>query len=548
MIPPDSEVRAAAAPRAAMQQCFNCGVSVLPPPGYPQFRCGGCRAVNTTRLAPQPAPFYPPQPTALSQPPPQQQQRPPAPAPAAGGQPCAACTFQNAPGAALCAVCGQRLQLPRLPASPTAAAAASAMPWSCATCTLTNAAHLKKCSVCGYTRIDGSSSGGSGSSGGGGGTFAALSAAAAASPPPAQTPALASSPFASGSGSGGGGGGGGGALSPLSSTSRGSLDPRIVFQSQGDGASPREDERCRASYQALAREVQARGPYAQFSDTDFPTTPASLGGGAEVHITFAGHGRVGVPVLWRRPGSLADEAGVFQPGSPANPAAELAELVREAPLTAAAVTGSSGGAGERPYRHPTRAEVAFLAEQASLRAAGGGGGSARGGPPWVFRRDRYACADVVQGQLGTCWFVSALAVVAERESLVAALFAAEPLRDALASAGRPCDLRDLLRGPIPLHPLGLYAVRLCIDGLWRWLTVDDRIPADAYRGQPAYTSARGRQLWVALLEKAAAKACGSYAGLAAGTLAEGLRLLTGAPVASLHVATNETEAAQRARH
>ena len=138
--------------------------------------------------------------------------------------------------------------------------------------------------------------------------------------------------------------------------------------------------------------------------------------------------------------------------------------------------------------------------------------------------------------------------MAGRENLLATLFAPEPLRDALATVGRPCDIPALLRGHIPLNPQGVYSVRLCIDGLWRWIQVDDRVPADSYRGSPAYTSARGRQLWVPLLEKAAAKACGSYAGLAAGTLAEGLRLLTGAPVASLHVHTNETEEAQRQRH
>jgi hypothetical protein len=53
-----------------------------------------------------------------------------------------------------------------------------------------------------------------------------------------------------------------------------------------------------------------------------------VGAGAEVHITFSGgRGRLAAPVVWRRPGSLADEAGALPPGCALDVAAELARII-----------------------------------------------------------------------------------------------------------------------------------------------------------------------------------------------------------------------------
>jgi hypothetical protein len=121
-------------------------------------------------------------------------------------------------------------------------------------------------------------------------------------------------------------------------------------------------------------------------------------------------------------------------------------------------------------------------------------------------------ADVKQGELGDCWFMSALAVVAERPQLLYNLFISRQI-----------------------NPRGAYGVKLCKDGLWQSLVVDDYFPCRGGGGGggkhrvPAFTQCRRGSLWVALLEKAGAKLHGSYAAMEAGTTLEALSLLTGAP-------------------
>ena len=75
---------------------------------------------------------------------------------------------------------------------------------------------------------------------------------------------------------------------------------------------------------------------------------------------------------------------------------------------------------------------------------------------------------------------------------------------------------------------GVYLVRICHDGLWKIVVVDDSFPCTQDR-KLVFTKAKRRQLYVPLIEKACAKLFGSYAALRSGTLMEGLQLLTGAP-------------------
>ena len=56
----------------------------------------------------------------------------------------------------------------------------------------------------------------------------------------------------------------------------------------------------------------------------------------------------------------------------------------------------------------------------------------------------FRAEDLRQGGVGDCWFMSALAVVAERHDLIARLFAAGTERNAA----------------------GLYSLRLFLDGAW----------------------------------------------------------------------------------
>ena len=97
---------------------------------------------------------------------------------------------------------------------------------------------------------------------------------------------------------------------------------------------------------------------------------------------------------------------------------------------------------------------------------------------------------------------------------------ASPVHARPAFTGQVVDL-----AAIPLSPLGAYQVRsalgwrnnsecgclhinsltlqvrLCVTGLWRVITIDDRIPTNAVSGAAAFTTARRRQAWAVLLEK-----------------------------------------------
>lgn len=75
---------------------------------------------------------------------------------------------------------------------------------------------------------------------------------------------------------------------------------------------------------------------------------------------------------------------------------------------------------------------------------------------------------------------------------------------------------------------GLYRLKLCKNGEWRDITVDDYFPVHV-EGYPIFSKANGNELWVLLLEKAMAKVHGNYYTLRGGFANEGMMDLTGCP-------------------
>ncbi|EPB67468.1 calpain family cysteine protease [Ancylostoma ceylanicum] len=95
-------------------------------------------------------------------------------------------------------------------------------------------------------------------------------------------------------------------------------------------------------------------------------------------------------------------------------------------------------------------------------------------------------------------------------------------------AERPDVLEHILLTKEYSH-CGVYQVRLCIDGQWKIVLVDDFFPCRPETRSIAFADGRKNQvsnLWVPLIEKALAKQLGSYSRLRAGRTIEGLAMLT----------------------
>lgn len=184
----------------------------------------------------------------------------------------------------------------------------------------------------------------------------------------------------------------------------------------------------------------------------------------------------------------------------------------------------------RPYFHCARRACGFF----SWADGGHNGGSSRSKGPLGWQRFPhllivsdygFRATDLRQGGVGDCWFMSALAVVAERHDLIARLFADTAINSA-----------------------GCYSLRFFLDGEWCSVLVDDRLPvtdtprraALAFEGKLAFSRCgdgssgpSGQMLWACLLEKAYAKAHGSYKSTSGGEIQEALLDLTGAPCLSV---------------
>jgi Calpain family cysteine protease len=80
---------------------------------------------------------------------------------------------------------------------------------------------------------------------------------------------------------------------------------------------------------------------------------------------------------------------------------------------------------------------------------------------------------------------------------------------------------------------GIYMVRICKNGEWQNVILDDYFPCFP-NGGPIFSRSNGNELWVLLLEKAYAKIHGGYKNLTAGSPYHAMMDLSGCPTMSLN--------------
>ena len=147
-----------------------------------------------------------------------------------------------------------------------------------------------------------------------------------------------------------------------------------------------------------------------------------------------------------------------------------------------------------------------------------------------FFDENISSNDVVQGQLGNCWFISALSVLATRDELMTGgvRFLQNPSQITVKNVG------NLSKGVYPpiFHSFRrkfLYVMRFYKDCSPKWVIIDEKVPV--FKGpEPQYVFGRcnnEKELWVALIEKAYAKLHGCYEALNSGLIDDGLVDLTG---------------------
>ncbi|KAH1250922.1 Calpain-type cysteine protease DEK1 [Glycine max] len=121
------------------------------------------------------------------------------------------------------------------------------------------------------------------------------------------------------------------------------------------------------------------------------------------------------------------------------------------------------------------------------------------------------------GRLGDCWFLSAVAVLAEVSRISEVIITPD------------------------YNEEGIYTVCFCVQGEWIPVVVDDWIPCEL-PGKPAFaTSKKGYELWVSILEKAYAKLHGSYEALEGGLVQDALVDLTGGAGEEIDMRSGEAQ-------
>ncbi|KAJ3331951.1 Calpain-6 [Blyttiomyces sp. JEL0837] len=162
--------------------------------------------------------------------------------------------------------------------------------------------------------------------------------------------------------------------------------------------------------------------------------------------------------------------------------------------------------------------------------------------PCLFAGGRIS-ANVIQGALGDCWLVSAVAALTIHPSLVERVIPNASDQDwvnDLDGRKRGNYYRGYYKSP-DLHP-GIFRFRFCRFGEWVEVVVDDYFPCTP-DGRLIFSQSKNRnEFWVSLLEKAYAKLNGCYEALKSSSPISAFVDLSGNVPEQLDLKSPETKA------
>ena len=125
---------------------------------------------------------------------------------------------------------------------------------------------------------------------------------------------------------------------------------------------------------------------------------------------------------------------------------------------------------------------------------------------WEVFENKIEIRDIIQGNIGDCYFLSALSALTRYQYLIVEKFRTQKFNEE-----------------------GYYEMILFIDGEWQVVFIDDFFPYDP--AQKKFVGARPHrnELWALLLEKAWVKVNGGYTNTSGGIFSEAILALTGFP-------------------
>jgi hypothetical protein len=140
--------------------------------------------------------------------------------------------------------------------------------------------------------------------------------------------------------------------------------------------------------------------------------------------------------------------------------------------------------------------------------------------------------DVCQGQIGDCWFIGAMSVLATRDEL---LYGGAATAGGIVRPGMMIDknmAKMFSEGVYPpifhkFRTRKIYILRFFKEFAWRYVIIDDQLPC--FSGNSSLVFAKCQEtheLWVPLIEKAYAKLFGCYQTLISGFIDDGLHDMT----------------------